>query len=139
MYNPSAVYIIEHNIEKINYDNANWSYNWDNLIQNNAAIYIIEHLYKNYRDVSNVNMSCNSSCINILLKNPRLINFSILSQNPHPKIINLILKNRDKIDKYSIYYNNLANKIYKKCPDGLYWLKSMDLNDFYNCFVLLNP
>ena len=78
--NPSAIHIIEHNLKRISKEN---------LLKNNNAIYLLEKNIDDYI-LYTIGLSQNPSCVDLLLKNTRLINIIGLSRNQHTKMINLL-------------------------------------------------
>ena len=110
--NPSAIYILEENLDKVN---------WEELSTNPNAIPIIE---KNLDKVNWTRLSCNKNpeALRIFEKNLDKVDWKCISANPNPEIIPLLKRNLDKI-----YWNNLAQN-----PIGISVIKHVLNNTLTN-------
>ncbi len=108
--NPSAIYILERNIKKIN---------WYELSKNKAAI----HLLEKYPDkiIYSYLLSENPIAFHILQKNQDKIDWSHFSSNTNPLCLNLFQKNLDKLNWLILSRNPIAIPILEQNPNKIDW------------------
>ena len=123
--NINAKNLIEANIDKINW------YNF--CIRKDYFSFKLICKYKNITVENLFNLSANPFAIEYLIKNPKLINWFYLCRNNNPRILEILEKNQDKIDKNQISQNtndDILKFLLYKHPDKIskYFL-SLNRND----------
>jgi hypothetical protein len=106
-YNPSAMHLIEKNIDKIN---------WFNLSSNTSAIELLERFPEN---IDYGELSRNSNAVHILKRNLDKVNWEYLSLNKGA--VSILEKNLDKVHWDSLSLNPSAIKILRRNLDKVNW------------------
>ena len=113
---PSAIHLLEKNIDKID---------WDNLSSNPRAIHLLE---KNIDIIDWDNLSLNPNAIHLLENNFEQIEWSVLSRNPNA--IHLLEKNIDKINWDCLLLNENAMHFFERLDYNYMKDGREDFNNF---------
>jgi hypothetical protein len=106
-YNPSAIPLLEKNLDKVD---------WQTISYNSAALPLIE---KNLDKVDWKELSCNHSAIPLLEKNLDKVDWKELSSNP--SAFPLLEQNLDKVDWKELSSQSFAIPLLEKNLDKIDW------------------
>ena len=149
-------YLLEYHMDDINWKNLCYNATDDTLIaipdecldwiyvSANPTVTAVHRVKKNPHKIYWCSLLSNPMAIDIIVekfeKIKKLYYITLLSKNPHPKAIELLTNNMDKIDWFYLSLNPSAWKLLEQYPEKIDW-NGLSLNTNSNAVKMLlkNP